>query len=230
MNQKDSMLYRQPEAGKELLLEGFDAQRLREIYNERMPIEQPALLQPEQLGLNPMEIWVSERINPGKMLDIGCGNGKFLLHLAFYGKITSGLGIDVSDAMITNAEKGRVKHGLKNISFERLAFENWNKNDTYDIISMNDTMEHLYSPWWCVRLVVALLGHNGLFIGMVPYEYDCDADVHLHHFTSDNMQRFLEGFFDDVQIKEFHWENSDGSKEGKIAWRCVATTLPHMEP
>ena len=212
------MKYLQPEPDRNLF-DGHDYEFLRTFYNGMMPVEQPALLYFEQL--NPIELWVSEMIQGGNLLDVGCANARFLLYLAVNGRIEYGTGIDISDEMIANAQKGTSAHSLKNLSFIRGEFENLTFADYYNYISMNDILEHFYSPFNVIERIPYLLESNGQFVGMVPYWKDCDHRVHLHYFTPESLRELLSNFFKDITIKVFECYPGDRSRtERKIAWRA----------
>lgn len=97
---------------------------------------------------------------PGRLLDIGCGNGAFLLR-------TQDLGWDVvgcepdSQAVKTCRSQGlRVFHGD--------AFHDGLKERSFDVVTMSHVIEHVSNPTLLLRRAFALLRPGGLLWLALP--------------------------------------------------------------
>lgn len=139
-----------------------------------------------------------------RILDIGCGYGRYLtaLNLAGYRNV---YGIDVSEEQIAYAQE---RLGLGNCACaDALEFLS-DKSDAYDAILLLDVMEHLdiaYAIELC-RAVHRALKPDGIFIVQVPNGLSplCPhlyADVtHQRAFTTDSVEQMLRmGGFDNFQ-------------------------------
>lgn len=92
----------------------------------------------------------------GKILDLGCGNGDFLLEMKYLGWDVTG--IEVDD---TAAEEGR-KAGL-NITTGILNPSTFKEN-TFDVIYTNNVIEHLPNPVEVVTTCYRILKPGGTLI------------------------------------------------------------------
>jgi len=132
-------------------------------------------------------------LNPGKMLDIGCGLGwllsavdpKWVRH-----------GIEISKFASKHASQfGEVHNGILD-TFQ-------GKDGTYDLVVMNHVIEHLTDPVAALRRIHGLLKPGGVFILGTP-DFDSGAarrygknfrllhdPTHISLFSSDSMHRCL---------------------------------------
>lgn len=105
--------------------------------------------------------WMISRFEPGKILDVGCGNGEFLYELSVNGWDV--IGTDISNVACKNASKrignGKVKKG----NFLKLNFRG-----KFDVISFWHVLEHLYEPRDYIRKARKLLSNGGRLVGEVP--------------------------------------------------------------
>jgi SAM-dependent methyltransferase len=62
-----------------------------------------------------VEPWLSEN---ARVLEVGAGNGRFLVELGRRGAIAEGLGLDLAQSRIAFAQKWARDEGLQNLSFE----------------------------------------------------------------------------------------------------------------
>ncbi len=139
-----------------------------------------------------------------KILDIGCGYGRYLmaLDLAGYGNV---YGIDVSEEQIAYAQD---RLGLRNCACTDALEFLGDQSGTYDAILLLDVMEHLdvgYAIDLC-RAVHRALKPNGIFVVQVPNALSplCPhlyADVtHQRAFTTDSVEQMLRiGGFDNFR-------------------------------
>ncbi len=99
-----------------------------------------------------------------KIVDLGCGMGHFLNFLEkenYYNYI----GVDVSEENVEFCKKNKFNAVLGNI-FDFLK----ETNETYDVIVMNDIIEHFEKPEiiYLLQLIFDALHHNGRLIIKAP--------------------------------------------------------------
>lgn len=185
-----------------IALTGFDDEAFRQWYNDCMPIEQPPC--PEgHVGLSPKEQMVVDEIakahKGGSLLDIGCGNGKFLVGCLNQGIVSEATGIDISDEMVKNA-KITAQNNHVEVHVLRSSIENMPTNNQYDVVSAFDVLEHVYALHDALSRILLMVKINGLFCGSVPWLYTCDASTHLHYFTEESLDILLRNFFKEVVV------------------------------
>ncbi len=105
--------------------------------------------------------WVKNNFIPGKILDVGCGNGEFLNQLTKYGWRVKG--IDVSRIAVKNTAQ---KVGKGNIILVNLLRKRI--DGKFDIISFWHVLEHVFTPLDYVKKAKDLLNKKSYLIGEVP--------------------------------------------------------------
>jgi 2-polyprenyl-3-methyl-5-hydroxy-6-metoxy-1,4-benzoquinol methylase len=133
---------------------------------------------------------------PGKLLDVGCATGLFL-------EVARNRGWDVTGVELSSfaAEKARSK-GFRIIG-TRLGETDWG-NETFNLVTMFDTIEHLPDPMSEASTVRKILAPDGLFAVITPNIASLHARIagsqwfllkpeeHLYFFTLTTLQRLLE--------------------------------------
>lgn len=150
-----------------------------------------------------------------KVLDIGCGAGEFLLGL-------KSLGVDQLDGIDFNE---KVVEGLNQSGINGFAgtFEEFSSdNDVYDLIAMNNYLEHTLDPVFELKKTFQLLKRGGYLVGELPGFDSVDRRIfgrywggnhvprHTFQFSSRFLERILKGAgFADVRITHelntSHW-------------------------
>ena len=125
-------------------------------------------------------------LNPGFVLDIGCGVGRNLLHLG-----GNGIGIDHNETSIKECQ-ARGLRAFTNTGFERTAY---NKPGTFDSILLAHVAEHM-TKVQAVELLakyVHLLKENGQIIIITPQEagYKSD-DTHVEFIDFPKVRQIFE--------------------------------------
>lgn len=101
---------------------------------------------------------------PGKILDIGCGKCEFISF--FKKKGWNVTGIEQSEYSLNNNKgiKNYVLIGNANEIINSLI----NQNKKYDIVSLNNVLEHLLDPIIIVKLIKKILYKNGILSINIP--------------------------------------------------------------
>lgn len=133
----------------------------------------------------------------GKLLDIGCGTGSYLLMMKKIG--WEGVGVE--------RNKKAADHGKKVLGLDVRAglFEDIVLPQKYfDVITMWHSLEHFPSPYRVLTKAGSILKDEGLIIIGIP-NYDSldrrifgenwngfEVPLHLYHFTSKTIRKLLE--------------------------------------
>lgn len=96
-------------------------------------------------------IFMLER-KPGKMLDIGCGNGEFLKFARKYGWNVVGIDFDASAVSEAGSDGLDVRVG---------SIEVITSGEKFDFISLSHVIEHVYDPAEFIRSCYSLLNDGG---------------------------------------------------------------------
>lgn len=102
-----------------------------------------------------------DRFRKKKILDLGCGTGRMMVVLRDFGQVS---GADISDEAITFCQKQGFQN-LKKIDAEKsLPFP----NETFDLITAFDLLEHLKNDQKILLEINRLLRPQGLLLVTVP--------------------------------------------------------------
>ncbi len=137
------------------------------------------------------------RESGGRLLDVGCSAGLFLLHMKSRGWTVRGVEPRESSARIA-----RERFGLDvlNACFEDAVLP----DASFDAVTLNHVLEHVHDPGGTVRRVCALLAPGGVavfdtpnFAGLESRVFGerwaaVDAPRHLYHFTPRTLRGLLE--------------------------------------
>uniref|UniRef100_UPI004048BCC0 class I SAM-dependent methyltransferase n=1 Tax=Polynucleobacter sp. TaxID=2029855 RepID=UPI004048BCC0 len=134
---------------------------------------------------------------PKSLLDVGCGNGLFLLVASEMGLTT--LGIEPSTSMCSNA----AKKGVQVIS---CGLEEYTRYDQFDLVVLNSVIEHLPEPRKVMKLLADRIGdktmlclQQAVFDGLIPRAlkstwYGWAPAEHYWHFSEKSFKNFTETF------------------------------------
>lgn len=136
----------------------------------------------------------------GKLLDVGCGTGRFI---SYFQKTTKGqwevLGIDPDKV---SANFGKEKYRVKILSGK---FEEFDlTNEKFDVITMWDVIEHVEKPELLLKKAFSILQDDGVLIIRTPnfesfdsnlfkqYWAGFDSPRHKYIFSKSLLVKFLE--------------------------------------
>ncbi len=150
-------------------------------------------------------------IKNGKILEIGCSYGGFLLQLKKLGWIVKG--IEINEKAVDYG-KNRLNLDILNIDLEEFTPE-----FLYDKIYLRMVIEHLESPKKIIKRLYSFLKPKGRLILSIPdfsglevkifkkYAYTLQLPYHLYHFTPNSIKQYLKAA-KFGKIKTIH-ENTD---------------------
>jgi methionine biosynthesis protein MetW len=96
-----------------------------------------------------------------KVLDVGCGDGSFIIKLEKKCRI---FGVDVSSRAVEMAKEAGVSAYKSDVSQEKLPFE----NEYFDLVYLGDLIEHLINPDFAINEVARVTKLNGFLIISTP--------------------------------------------------------------
>lgn len=134
-------------------------------------------IQAEAYGYLDIPILLQElnRYSGGNALDIGTGDGSFLLKIAEKNPTITYLGIEPNAELLAKAESRLAKMRLPNVQLRQAEFDSEYKN-RYDVILARFTLQHTEHPRAFVQNVYDSLPPGGGFFCIEPvYDYyDCE--------------------------------------------------------
>lgn len=133
----------------------------------------------------------------GKLLDVGCGGGRFLNRMKKRGWAVEGTDFDEQATRKVSSRYGIQTH-VGDLAQCALAA------DSFDVITMSQTIEHLYDPLATLHESLRILKPGGLLVMTTPNALSLgasefgafwrgwEAPRHLHLFSVDSLQRLTQ--------------------------------------
>ena len=118
------------------------------------------------------------KITKGKLLDVGCGEGFTLKHYAELG--WSVKGIDFSKVGLEQQNPSMLNYVDIGDIYEILSCYK-NNNDKYDVIWLNNVLEHVLNPVNLLHDLKKLLYNDGVLVVTVPNDF---SDLHEYCFNN----------------------------------------------
>lgn len=133
----------------------------------------------------------------GKLLDVGCGGGRFLNRIKKRGWQVEGIDFDEQAS-----KKVTTRYGIKTHvgDLTQCALP----ADSFDVITMSQTIEHLYDPRATLRESLRILKPDGLLVMTTPnvrsigarefaeFWRGWEAPRHLHLFSVESLQQLTQ--------------------------------------
>jgi len=132
----------------------------------------------------------------GKLLDVGCGNGSFLMWHKTRGWDV--LGIDISKSACDLCEKKGIKVFKGELQDAKI------ESESFDVVTLIQVLEHLHDPIGTLKEINRVLKNDGLLIIGVP-NYGCfdrkilgkkwpflEIPRHLYHFDIGVLRNILD--------------------------------------
>ena len=121
----------------------------------------------------------------GKLLDIGCGTGKFLQIMQKSGWEVNG--VEENSLARSTAENSIAKNIIKQNEYI-------NSDDKYDVITMWHSLEHLHELKRYAQKVSISLNANGVLMVAVPNYNSYDAEYYRENWAAYDVPRHLYHF------------------------------------
>jgi 2-polyprenyl-3-methyl-5-hydroxy-6-metoxy-1,4-benzoquinol methylase len=163
----------------------YDAyHRFHEVMAEESAQTVVAALEPHILPLVP---GLTERLAAGiDVLDVGCGSGQAILHLAARFPASRLAGYDFSPEATGIAQAEAKRRGLTNARFEAKDVAEMNEPQSYDLITAFDAIHDQARPERVLRNIAAALRPAGTFLMQ-----DIASTSHVHEDIGHPIGPFL---------------------------------------
>lgn len=99
-----------------------------------------------------------------RIVELGCGDGSLLMEVADALNISDVYGVDIDERSLKKATGRGVKTFKANLNSDPLPF----KDGFFDVVLMEETIEHLVNPDNAIREVHRVLKEGGLFLLSTP--------------------------------------------------------------
>lgn len=184
----------------------FSYQDLEHIYNKSYFEQQYIRFSLDERGFSSNENYkfrlelIERYIKGGKLLDIGCAGGGFLMYTKSRGYNVEG--IDISEFAVNFAKS-------RGLDVKKGVLEELNFTESYfDVVCASDILEHVFSPIYFLKDVYRILKQNGIFYLAVPnagsfyyflfgliskfnHKNYFVLPLHLYHFNKNTLTQML---------------------------------------
>lgn len=142
--------------------------------------------------------WYAKRMNVSSILDVGCGNGRLLHGMQYIVPSAYLFGIDFSDVGIERMKK---EYGIPGSTMD--VYELYKLNRTFDMVIVNDVLEHVKDEERFLKGCVDVLSDDGFLYLGIPNDILGPEDTaeHLRKYTEESVRELLGKFFDEVIIE-----------------------------
>lgn len=145
--------------------------------------------------LDQLEDWSFESV-----VDVGCGDGRFLRELHERYPSVASLGLDYSERSIpmANGMNPHLDYEARNILEEDI-------DRTFDVATCIEVLEHIL-PDDCgafVEAVVDMMADDGGLVLTVPHANKAVSDKHYQHFDSAKLRKLLGPHFETINFVPF---------------------------
>jgi 2-polyprenyl-3-methyl-5-hydroxy-6-metoxy-1,4-benzoquinol methylase len=124
----------------------------------------------------PLEAALVDRLQAGiEVVDIGCGRGKALLHMAETFPNSRFLGLDLSPEAVADARADAKSRGLTNARFEICDLSQWDATEQFDLVTAFDAIHDQGHPAQVLANIRRALRAGGVFLMQ-----DIAGSSHVH--------------------------------------------------
>src|SRR5690606_37956801 len=129
----------------------------------------------------PMVPGLREKLERGiNVVDVGCGCGWAMIHLAERYPNSHFTGLDLLDTQIASATVMAERKGLTNITFRALDVTNWNEIEAYDVVFTFDAMHDQARPDLVLANIARALKPDGVYV-MQDIKASSNVDGNTEH-------------------------------------------------
>lgn len=129
----------------------------------------------------PLSAGLTDQLKQGiKVLDIGCGYGRSLIHMADTFPQSAFTGYDLCDEAILHARQLAQEKKLNNITFKKKDLSKWNESKAYDLITSFDVIHDQANPEQVLKNVFNALKSGGIFL-MQDIKTSSDVAQNIDH-------------------------------------------------
>ncbi len=108
-----------------------------------------------------VEPLLDKELKDCRLLDMGSGGGR--LSLPFAKRVKRVKGVDVVERKIERARGKAAERGVDNIDFEASSVFDFEEKENYDIVVMNDFIEHVQEHKRALKICLKALKKEGVF-------------------------------------------------------------------
>jgi SAM-dependent methyltransferase len=124
----------------------------------------------------PLVPGIEKRLEQGiDVVDVGCGRGKALMHLAERFPRSRFTGVDVSEEAMTAATAEADERGLRNLEFRCVDAAQWDDREAFDLVLAFDAIHDQPAPERVLENIRRALRPDGIFLMQ-----DIAAASHVH--------------------------------------------------
>ena len=111
------------------------------------------------------------RFDRPRVLELGCGTGQTLIHLADL--VSAGIGLDISPVVVARAQQNAARLSLRFLRFSVGDAENLtDRGEPFDPILLVGVLEHLPNPAMALRHAARYLSATGRLVVIMPHPWN----------------------------------------------------------
>ncbi len=135
---------------------------------------------------HPRADWILDKVNGGRLIEIGCGNGGMTRLLA--SRSDQVLALDISAVSLKEVEDLE----LTNVTTVHALVEHYEPGQFFDWIVLSEVLEHLRQPQKVVRRCLSWLLPGGSLLVTTPNGH-WESDEHLQEFNIESFAKLMVG-------------------------------------
>ncbi len=111
--------------------------------------------------VNVIEPYLDKSLEECKLLDVGCGNGRLSISLSQ--RVKEVKGFDIKPNKLQRGRDKAEEFGLHNVKFESKSVYEFEEKEIYDIVIMNDVIEHVPDQERALEICLKALRIEGVY-------------------------------------------------------------------